>query len=293
VKILPSMDAHSDYPMLGRNGVFPSNAIDAENFAKAYLADLKVSSKGDMKGKVLLKTQAKFPTLKRNKKFREWLNGSTTAPLCPKVLLIKTELSGPVRVSAGFFFNVAPRHDMATNFHKQIVSNLSSRTQPTGPIPEFEIEVYALHGNGARVRLYRMLTSSVTNVQILTEKMAIILPKPTPDISYIPQKVWDSLLVAKKAEYTTMQREFESNHNSRLLVGLKNVHLKLARTAAGGGPVTGTDALGVSIYTWMTRVKAADGCNMFFKVFGCSNGDVELWHHMLHDQEARAWMSTA
>jgi hypothetical protein len=189
-KSLPSMDAHSDYPTRGRNSIFPTNAMDAKNFAKAYMADLKVSSNGDMKGKVLLKTQAKFLTFKKNKTFRKWLDGSTTAPLQSKVLLIKTELTGSVIVSAGFFFNVAPRHDMATNFHRQIVNNLSLRTQATGPIPEFQIEVYPLHGNGGtKVRLYRMLTSSVTNVQLLTEKMAIVLPKPTPDISYIPQKV--------------------------------------------------------------------------------------------------------
>jgi hypothetical protein len=69
-KILPTMEAHCDYPVLGRNSIFPTNAMEAKNFAKAYMADLKVSSKGDMKGKVLLKTQAKFLTFKKNKKFR-------------------------------------------------------------------------------------------------------------------------------------------------------------------------------------------------------------------------------
>ena len=137
-----------------------------------------------------------------------------------------------------------------------------------------------------------MLTSSVTNVQLLTEKMAILLPKPTPDISYIPQKVWDSLLTSKKGEYTTMQRVFEQNHNSRLFVGLKNVKLKLARPGAAGTRVA-TSTPGITIYDWLTRVKAADSCNMFSKVFECDNGDVELWHHVSHDQEARAWMSTA
>jgi hypothetical protein len=287
------MDAHSDYPTLGRNNVFPTNAMDAKNFAKAYLADLKVSLKGDMKGKILLKTQANFPTFKKNKKFRKWLDGSTTAPLRQKVLLIKTELTGSVWVSAGFFFNVAPRHDMAMNFHQQIVNNLSSRTQATGPIPEFQIKVYPLHGNGGtKVRLYQMLTSSVTDVQLLTEKMAIVLPKPTPDISYIPQKVRDSLLPSKKAEYTAMQRVFEQNHNSRLFGGLKNMKLKLARPGAGGSK-TGIGASGITIYEWLTRVKAADSCNMFSKVFECENGDVKLWHHMLHNQEARAWLLTA
>jgi hypothetical protein len=202
-------------------------------------------------------------------------------------------LTGSVKVSAGFFFNVAPRHDMATNFHRQIVNNLSLRTKETGLIPDFQIEVYPLHGHGGtKVHLYRMLTSSVTNVQILTKKMALLLPKPTTDISCIPQEVWGSLLPTKKAEYTTMQRVFEQNHNSRLFVGLKNAKLKLGRTVAGGS-TQGHGTAGISIYDWLTRVKAADGCNMFSKVFECDNGDVELWHHVSHGQEARAWMLTA
>jgi hypothetical protein len=45
-KILPTMEAHEAYPVLGRNCVFPPNATEAKSFAKAYLADLKVSSKG-------------------------------------------------------------------------------------------------------------------------------------------------------------------------------------------------------------------------------------------------------
>jgi hypothetical protein len=89
-----------------------------------------------------------------------------------------------------------------------------------------------------------------------------------------------------------MQRVFEQNHNSRLFVGLKNVKLKLVRTGAGGTSA-GIGALGIMIYNWLTRVKAADSCTMFSKVFECNNADVELWHHVSHEQEARAWMSTA
>jgi hypothetical protein len=291
-KILPTMDAHDAYPVLGRNSVFPTNATDAKSFAKAYLADLKVSSKGDMKGTVLLRTQAHFSTLKKNKNFRNWLDGSIIAPLRPKVLLVKTDMKGSVRVSAGFFFNVVPRHDNATNFHTQIDKSLYSTLQESGAIPEFQIEVYPLHGSGGtKARVYRMLTSSVSNVKILTEKMAVIMPKPSTDISYIPQKVWDSLLASKKDEYIAMQRVFDSNHNSRIFVGLKNAKMLLARTTAAG--INTGPAQGISIFTWLTRVKSADGCNMFPKVFECSDGNIELWHHMTHDQEARAWMSTA
>ena len=64
-KILPTMEAHAAYPVLGRNCACPTNATELFFFAKAYLVDLKVSSKGDMKGKVLLRTQAHFLTLWR------------------------------------------------------------------------------------------------------------------------------------------------------------------------------------------------------------------------------------
>ena len=88
-----------------------------------------------------------------------------------------------------------------------------------------------------------------------------------------------------------MQRVFESNHNSRLLVGLKNAKMLLAKTTAAG--INSGSAQGISIFTWLTRVKAADGCTMFPKVFECVEGDIELWYHVTHDLEMRAWMSTA
>jgi hypothetical protein len=159
---------------------------------------------------------------------------------------------------AGFFFNVVTRHDMAMNFHTQIAKSLYSMLQATGTFPEFQIEVYTLHGNGGTiVRLYRMLTSRVSNVKFLTEKMAVIMPKPLTDISYIPQKVGDSLLASKKDEYITMQHVFDSNHSSRLFVGLKNAKMLLARTTAAR--INSGPAQGITIFAWLTRVKAADG----------------------------------
>jgi hypothetical protein len=120
--------------------------------------------------------------------------------------------------------------------------------------------------------------------------MAVIMPKPSTDISYITQKAWDSLLASTKDEYITMQRVFESNHNSRLFVGLKNAKMLLARTTAAG--ISSGPAQGISIFTWLTRVKAADGCTMFPKVFECVEGDIELWYHVTHDLEVRAGMFT-
>ena len=77
-KILPSIDAHSDYPTLGRNSVFPTNAMDAKNFAKAYMADLKVSLKGDMKGKYYSRHKLSYLRLRRT---RNSTNGLTGEPL--------------------------------------------------------------------------------------------------------------------------------------------------------------------------------------------------------------------
>ena len=177
-----------------------------------------MSPKGDMKGKVMIQTQAHFKNLKRNTKFREWFEGSTVAPLRPVVKLDKTNLSGSRRISAGFF-NVVARHDMAENFELQIINALSPTRRDSGPIPEFEIEVYSMHDGGGRVRLYRALTSSISNVQLLNKKLAVIMPKPTSDISYIPQKVWESLLRPKKTEYYKMQQNFALSHNALRFVG--------------------------------------------------------------------------
>ena len=291
-EILPTSEAHSSYGPLDRNTrAIPNRGSEAKNFAKAYLAGLKASTKGDMKGKVLIRSRAKFETLKRNFNFLEWLNGSSVAPKRPKILLVRTDLQGLVRISAGFFFNVVPRHDKAANFQQQLLNSLKSSIQATGPIPEFQIEVHTRSEAGQKVRLYRMFTSTVQHVDILTEKMAALMPSPSKDISYIPQNVWDSLSAPKQTEYYNMQRAFDANHNSRLLIGLKNENLRLAKATTGGGFVS--PGTGVSIYTWLTHTKAAIGSPIFTKVFPCNNGDIELWYPMGYDQEVRAWMSTS
>ena len=290
-RILPTMEAHSSYLPLGRTSAFPTNVSEAKTFAIAYLAGLKVASERDMKGKVIIQTRTKFSTFKQNRNFREWLDGSETAPVRPKIMMTRTDLPGNVRVSAGFFFNVVARHDTAKNFQKQITDSLSASGRATGTIPDFQIEVFTSGGDGGRSRLYRMFASSVQNVSILTEKMAMIMPKPSMDIFYIPQKVWTALEASKKKEYLVMQAEFDKSHNSRVLTGLKNTKLQLPRATAGGAKAE--SAQGFSIYTWLTRVQANNGYTMFPKVFECDNGDVELWFHMSHEKEAGAWMSTA
>ena len=142
-----------------------------------------------------------------------------------------------------------------------------------------------MHGSSGRVRLYRVFASSISDVQILNKKLAVIMPKPTADISYIPQKVWDSLLRPKKTEYYNMQRHFALSHNALRFVGLQNARQLLAKTAQ--------NVPAISIFTWLTRVQSTDNFILFPKVFLCEDGDIELWYHMSHDKETRAWLSTA
>jgi hypothetical protein len=244
-----------------------------------------------MKCRVTFQTQALL-NLKRNLQFRYWLEGSTVAPLRPRIQLDRTELSGSKRVSAGFFFNVMARHDMAKNFQLQITNGMSYTIAATGPIPEFEIEAYSAHSAVGQVRLYRVLTATLADLQLLTKKLEVLMPTPKEaDISFIPQTIWNSLLGPKKQAYYVMQQTFSISHNAIRFVGLKDTSLRLK-----GGNAAGTlarTALAPTIFTWLTKVKSADNCTLFPKVFPCDNGNVELWHHMSHEKEARAWMSTA
>ena len=204
-----------------------------------------------MKGRVTLQTQAHFKNLKRNLRFRTWLDGSTIAPLRPRIQLDRTELSGSKRVSAGFFFNVVARHDMAQNFRAQIIKGLSSTIGATGPIPEFEIEAYSAHSAVGRVRLYRALTASIAEAQSLTEKIAVIMPTPKEaDICFIPQKVWNTLLGPKKTDYYTMHQTLALSHNTIQFVGLKDASLYLPGHTATGQHTAKVSAM--SIFTWLT-----------------------------------------
>ena len=294
-KILPHSDAPSVYVPLGRTKEIPiGNDAAVEKFVTAYLAGLKMSPEGDMKGKVMIQAQAKFENLKRNHKFQQWFKGSEVEPVRPVVKLDLTELSGNRRIASGFFFNVVARHDMAGNFQQQMKNALFSTISTSGPIPEFEIAVSSLHDNDAgRLRLYRAFTSTTANVQILNEKMTAIMSSPSTDISYIPQIVWDSLLRPKKTEYFKMQQNFAASHNALRFVGVKNANLLLAPTTNISTGAVSRSTPAISIYTWLTRVTSSDGYILFPKVFPCYDGDIELWYHMSHDKETRAWLSTA
>jgi hypothetical protein len=130
---------------LGRIIEIPTNAKAANSFVKAYLICLKVTSQGDVNGKVTFQTQAQFRNLKRKLRFQAWLDGRTVAPLRPQIQLDRTKLSGSKRISAGFFLNVVARLNMVTNFQSQIIKGLSSTIGDTGLIPMFEIEAYSAH----------------------------------------------------------------------------------------------------------------------------------------------------
>jgi hypothetical protein len=49
----------------------------------------------------------------------------------------------------------------------------------------------------------------------------------------------------------------------------------------------------MTVYQWLTALKATDNYTLFPKVLPGENGEIELWHHTLHAQEARAWATTA
>jgi hypothetical protein len=49
----------------------------------------------------------------------------------------------------------------------------------------------------------------------------------------------------------------------------------------------------MTVYKWLTALKATDKYTVFPKVLPGVNEEIKLWHHMSHAQEARAWATTA
>jgi len=113
------------------------------------------------------------------------------------------------------------------------------------------------------------------------------MPKPTTGISYIPYNVWELLEKQKKLDYFDMQSTFASHHNALRLNGINDAHLPLAHTS------TSRKAKVLTIFEWLSTLKAADGCLLFCDVSPSKNGEIELWHHVSHTNEAKAWLATA
>jgi hypothetical protein len=137
----------------------------ARTFVSAYIADIRVTPQGDMKGKVWIQSQAKFPNIKKNTRFSEWLNRSATSPTSPRIELKLLVLTGTIIFATGIFLNIVTRFNLVQNFQDQIWNALATTVDASGPIPEFQIEVFHKHGKTGRTQLYRMATSSVGRVR--------------------------------------------------------------------------------------------------------------------------------
>ena len=291
-KILPQPEASSQFAPLQRTKDIP-NDKSARTFVSAYIADIRVTPQGDMKGKVWIQSQAKFPNIKKNTKFSEWLNGSTESPTSPRIELKLSVLTGGTRIFAtGIFLNIVTRFDLVQNFQDQIWNALATTVDDSGPIPEFQIEIFHAHGKTGRTRLYRMVTSSAEYADVLNIKMMKIMPSPSADIIYIKYKVWDLLPNSKKTAYYDMQKSFADNHGALILRGIRNPQAMVGKLNATGTEST-DNGKSMTVYSWLTVLKAADKFTLFPKVLPCENGEIELWHHTSHAQEARAWATTA
>ena len=280
--LLPTPEASTVEPFT-RTAQIPKDVEEAKVFVKNYVAGLTVTKKGTMKGKVWIQSHAKFVTIKKNKKFLTWLAGTKTSP---RVNLDRMDMDGTSRFSAGFFINVVARYDLTSNFAERVASMLL-QTRHTGPTPEFQIEAASIYARGSSTRVYRAITTSTKNVEILNSRLALLMPKPTTGISYVPYSVWELLEKSKKLEYFDMQSTFASHHNALRMNGINDARLPLARTS------TSPRAKVLTIFEWLSTLKAADGCLLFCEVAPCLNGEIELWHHVTHTNEAKAWLATA
>ena len=290
-KILLQPEAPSHYAPLQRTKDIP-NDESARTFVSAYIADIRVTPQGDMKGKVWIQSQAKFPNIKKDTRFSEWLNGSTTSPTSPRIELKLSVLTGTRIFATGIFLNKVTRFDLVQNFQDQIWNALATTVDDSGPIPEFQIEIFHAHGKTGRTRLYRMATSCIEYADILNTKMTQIMPSPSADIIYIKYKVWDLLPNSKKAAYYDMQKSFADNHGALILRGISNPQALVGKLNAAGTEST-ANGKSMTVYEWLTVLQAADKYTLFPKVLPCENGEIELWHHISHAQEARAWATTA
>jgi hypothetical protein len=155
-RILPHPEASSKYVPIQRTTDIPTGE-SARRFVYAYILNVKVTPKGDMKGKVWIQSQAKFSNLK-------------TIPNAPRIELMRSEMHGTMIIATGLFLNVVTRFDLVKNFQDQIENALASTIANSGPIPEFQIEPCQVHGKSGVTRLYKMLTSSVAFADILHER---------------------------------------------------------------------------------------------------------------------------
>jgi hypothetical protein len=138
-RIIAHPEAASKYVPIQRTSDIPTDEL-ARRFVYAYILNIKVTPKGDMKGKVWIQSQAKFSNIKRNTKFLAWLKGNPAIPNAPRIKLMRSAMQGTSAVPTGIFLNIVPRFDLVENFQNQIEQALETTVATSGPVPEFQIE---------------------------------------------------------------------------------------------------------------------------------------------------------
>jgi hypothetical protein len=128
-----------------------------------------------------------------------------------------------------------------------------------------------------------MATSCVEYADILNTKMTQIMPSLSADIIYIKYKVWDLLPNSKKKAFYDMQKSFADNHGALILRGVRNPQAMVEKLNATGTESTENGKL-MTVYQWLTALKATDNYTLFPKVLPGENGEIELWHHTSHAQ---------
>ena len=292
-KLMPTPDADEYFEPLEEVGTIPKGEI-AKEFVNSYLADLTVLN-NKMQGSFLVQCQAKFATFKKNALFKQWLVGSPTEF---KIQLDRCDLQGGKRVLVGTFLNVVARADLADNFKNNVYMMLQEGVEQ--PIPEFVVQYSAFYRTAEQTRVYKMIASSRDGASLLMDMMHKICPAPSDDVTFIPQDIWTTLPQSKRGEYFFMHQKFLDNHGALLLRGINDSRILLperpqgkSENTLGTRPASKKRNTDFSIQGWIRRRKAADGFPLFLKVFPCINGDIEMWFNHTHQQEARAWLSSA
>jgi hypothetical protein len=267
----------------------PDNVTNKQ-FVASFVAGLTATST-QMKGKVWIRSKAKFSTFKKNSQFKEWLNGSKTSP---KIRMDRTSLPGTNRYDVGVFLNTVTRFDCVQDFAATYSRLIQSQSNGFA-IPEFEIDIQYLYrktegSDGAMIRLYRMLASSKADVIDLNELMSVVIKEPSHEISFIPFSIWTLLPASNKDEYFDMQYHFANTYDALKLRGIKDLSMTITEVIQVG---TSQISRTITILAWIKGFKANNGQNLFYKVLPCIHNDVEIWYDIRNRQECLAWIKSA
>ena len=281
--IMPHKDAAvelSDHPLHSVDSI-PVSTFSARKFLDSYIEKLRTFQTA-MQGKVTVRSHANFSTFKQKEEIKKWLNGSIAHSGHSRIQLDKTTLSCSVRHCVGFFVNTVTRHDLADNFHERLSLMYLSNPAAWKDLPEFQIEAKTVYrGKHGAAKLYRIM-SAKDDVELLQVLMRLLMPNPTADVSFIPKNVWDSLPTKKKDEYFLAHKNFSESHNALIFRGINDARCIIRPSHDD-----------MSIIDWIRGLLTSDGQNLFYRVEPCLNGEMELWHSVAHEKEAKVWLSSA